>query len=298
MARLALALALLVFGAVIVAAESSIPLFLWSGSQIFIGGHNVDARVQSPSSLDSLFSALLSAGENPALLSSQSPEVVVALVTPTLGTGASSASELSNLQSTVADARSSLSLPYSRAISAALSPALATAPGAQTIRAKLGHEDDACESLLSRLAGDKFASIYRNGKTDAIVIKAQSVAAADACVSRVSDLVNQLTAGQFVALFSAEAADVHVATEFPSPRQSVPLFSTMAAFRPLAVPPLPPFTNTTIYYGPQYITANILIGLLCALLVIVTALCGVSCLMNIKPPLRFATQRLNVGREY
>jgi len=296
MARVMLALALMVM-VVAISAESTVPLFLWSGSQGFFA-ESQNPHVQSSSDVEGIITHVTTKGN----LNGVIPEVVVAFVTPSMGSGASSVAELSNLHSTLHAARSSLSVPYSRSFSSALSSSLAAAPVERTLKANLNDETDSCDKLISRLSQDKFSSIFTDAKCQVVLVSATSLAAADSCVGRVSAAVDRMTNGNFVALLSADLAEHAVATSFPSYRSyaAYPSFST-ASFSSMGygqVLPLPPFTNTTVYYGPQFITANILIGLIISLLILVVALCGISCLMDIKPPLRFATQKLNVGREY
>jgi len=296
MARVMLALALLVM-VVAISAESTVPLFLWSGSQDFFA-ESQSPRVQSSADVEGLITAITTKGNSNGVV----PEVVIAFVAPSMGSCASSVAELSNLHSTLHAARSSLSVPYSRSFSSALSSSLTSSPVERTLKANLNDETDSCDKLIMRLKADKFSSLFTDEKCQIVLVSATSLAAADSCVGRVSAAVDRLTSGNFVALLSADLAEHTVATSFPSYRSyaAYPSFST-ASFSTMGyvqVPPLPPFTNTTVYYGPQYITANILIGLIISLMVLVVALCGISCLMDIKPPLRFATQKLNVGREY
>ena len=57
-------------------------------------------------------------------------------------------------------------------------------------------------------------------------------------------------------------------------------------------------TSSDSYTGPKYITNTIFVGLFVGFSLIGMGLFGVAQLMAIKPPLRFATAKLNVGKEY
>lgn len=144
-------------------------------------------------------------------------------------------------QSTIGGAASSLSVPYMSLSDASVSEVLPAAlkhlsPSAQTVTGQLNAPAD-CDALLvgchlgsalgldrsladllcapraccaqSRLDG---LSVFGNRVADLIMVTSSDVAATDACVSRLTDRVAELSSGNYVALFAADAASPSVTT--------------------------------------------------------------------------------------
>jgi hypothetical protein len=167
----------------------------------------------------------------------------------------------------------------------------------QTISTKLAADSTAdCDNLLARLSGDKFSSIFSNGVPDLLLVTSEDISSTNACIKRVSEKVSKLTSGRYVGLFTAETATPAVRTVFAEGLSAAALLQSSA-----------PITHSTNglaarpqdnYIGPQFITPTILIGLLIAGLLLFWLLLIICCVMSVQPPLRFATQRLTVGKEY
>jgi len=295
---------------VVRAQVSSVPLLVWSSQQHFT---NSDADWEVPAVVDvqDVAEILLHLGtvglqpDSNALLeyvvepsSPSRPEVLVSFVFQK----ESSASALQEagafsgtqapvfefLQRALRAAKSSLVVPFLRtnnqAISQVLSSALASANGT-TVKLEGG----TCEAILSGLASHD--AIFHNGATDLLLIQPHSLDGA--CMDRILTAVTSLSRpGHMLALFTADSTGAPpVVTTFVGEE-----VGRLAQRRLLASAAMNASTTTIV--GIQYVNAPILAGLALSFLMLIFLWVGVSCLMSIQAPVRFASQALPVPKEY
>jgi hypothetical protein len=300
------------------------PLFLWSGQRLFSSldassahGHAHDlirsADLQSVLNRISGQHAEGSSAFAPYLEENlpAAPEVILAFVNSKMGAGSSSAAQLSSLQSTLVSSASSVSADYFTADGSSVASLLRSSAARLSAQSQASTTDlhldstASCETLLSRLGSDKLRSIFSNGVPDVLLVTSDDVSTTNACIKRVNDKVSKLTSGNYVGLFTAESVNPAVRNVFGDSISAASLLQTSAPIKTQALTATVTDVNFRCdkpqdvgCYGPQYLTGTILIGLLIAGLLIFTLLLAVCCVMSVQPPLRFATQRLTVGKEY
>jgi len=153
-------------------------------------------------------------------------------------------------------------------------------------------DSSSCSNVVGQVSGT--AGVFDNGVTELFVVRSTSPAATEACLSDMTSAVNQRTGGNYMAMVTSETtasrAAATMATE--SLQSASTRFHSMASL----------YANTTdlTYYGPKYITPDIVMGLLVVAILLIILFVGMCCVMSIESPLRFATpsQKLNIGKEY
>jgi hypothetical protein len=219
--------------------------------------------------------------------SAKQPEVVLALIAAEMSSstalrqagafGGVQSSTFAFVKESLKAAKSCLSVPYlqSDATTKVLTDAAVTT-------VKLGASGVSCTSLMAELA--THAAEFTNGKTELFTLNTEGVDAT--CLTQLVADVSARTKGSFVALFTAEKSDV---AEMILSKPTA-LIVENEARQLLSVQPL----NT----GLLYVNAPILSGLFLAFMMLFFVWVGVSCLMSIQAPARFATVPLPVPKEY
>lgn len=291
-----------------------VPLTLWSGQSYFQDDHTeVDSTVTLNEVLDTLrMDAQAHNSLTGYLRSTEKPEVLVAFVADTLNTaeaarqagGYSSkhaATGLKDLKLQLTTAASTLQIPYVNTGSIpSLSGALrgSVSPSAQALHADLGKGDATgrCAKLVGELQGK--AGLFDNGVTDLVLVSYPASLQAESgdCLNTVMSYIRRTTP-QYLALYSAESAP-QLRTDFHS--------LSAAAATPLSADSLPGGRrnllqntgNTTLncelygYCGPKYVTPTGMFAILLLLFMILTFWCGLSAMLEVQAPPRFAYQSL------
>jgi len=246
------------------------------------------------------------------------PEVVVAFIASKLGSsqvsqlgGAFSPQhdQMKKLKTTLAEARSSLTLPFlysnSGKFSSHLNDAVSAAsPRASTLSYAL---EDSCETALGNL--QQRSDLFSNNRLDLITIyfsdyQSQQV---DDCVSRVTDYVKTQSNGKYLALLSAEDSNVQIQTAFSTvkPGSDIPNWEMIdkpyqtVQFNSKRTTLMAKTSNSTGgYTGPQYITPAIMFGILLGFSLVFFLWTGLSNIIAIEAPVRFSHHKLQLSKEY
>lgn len=296
-----------------IARADIVPLTLWSGQSYFKDDHSeVDSTVTLNEVLETLRMDAQASNSLSEYMRSdaEKPEVLVAFVTDALNTaeaarqaGAYSSSHaatgLKDLKLQLTTASSTLQVPYvNTGATGSLTSSLrgSVSSSAQTLHANLGEgvAADRCANLLGRLQGR--AGVFNNGVTDLVLVSypASQQAEAGECLNTVMSYIRRTTP-EYLALYSAESAP-QLRTDFHS----------LGAATPLSADALPGGRrnllqntgNTTLncelygYCGPKYVTSDGMFTILLLLFMILTFWCGLSAMLEVQAPPRFAYQSL------
>jgi hypothetical protein len=164
----------------------------------------------------------------------------------------------------------------------ALTAAIRTNPQAQVVDLQLG---SSCDSVLASLGG---SSLFSNGVTDLVLVHV-SGKVEGSCAKKVIELASS-KADRLIFAMTAESQSM--VTDLPC--EIDPAWH--GASRMLLEDTIKA-TNTTAG-RLQYISTPILMGLMLMFVMLMFLLIGVSCLMSIDAPQRFATESLPVPKEY
>jgi len=306
--------------------SSPVPLFLWTGQPYFSADH---AEVSHPLNSDDFQTTLLHLFDDQidprATLSSYlsdevavTPEVVVAFIASKLGSSQASQlggafstqhDQMKKLKTTLAEARSSLTLPFlysnSGKFSSYLNDAVSAAsPGASTLSYAL---EDSCETALGNL--QQHPDLFSNNRLDLVTIyfsdyQSQQV---DDCVSRLTDYVKTQSSGKYLALLSAEDSNVQIQTAFSTVKEDVDVPNWEMIDKPYTSTQFNvkrtnlmanSGNSTTGYTGPQYITPAIMFGILLGFCLLFFLWTGISNIATIEAPVRFSHHKLQLAKEY
>jgi len=262
------------------AERDFVPLFSWSDQSYL--SKNTAANVASVDEVVSAFGKVLSQETR--------PEVVVAVVYDKLGSTTAfrangaygqkhpelAGSAMSEMETTLSGAVSSLSVPYLSVDQASVSSAVTSLFAEGSV-----HQTTQCEEAVEMLSG-----VLNNGVTDLVLLSVQTQPGLTV------ECLNALTraAKNYIAIVSADHSDRRIVTEFPQPVAGLKganrkLLSTVQA-------------ELYLWPGPQYILPNILLGLFFMFGFIFVVLVGVCCLMQIQTPIRFPHTNLRPPKEY
>lgn len=313
--------------------SSPVPMFVWSDKAYFANAAQVNEVVGLGEVSQLLKKAVSSQGVRQTGVlrdyvgtypQTYVPEVMVAFLQSKMSGsdmsrsadayGTSGVNGLSSLQATMERSRSALVMPYVAHGDASVPQALIDLvknadASAQTHTALAA---DGCDAVLSKL--DESSSMYYDGKTDLFLVKANDddTAGSSACMQRVMERVSQQTFGNYVGLYSAEAAQsVNVDFSTPEARDDVASFAATNPRRGLAQGLRAPSfletqaaasasgstTPTDLVVGPQYLLPAILSGLCLAGMLLFILWLGVSCLMAVERPIRFSKRSLVIAKE-
>jgi len=265
---------------------STVPLFSWSGPATSSSSVEVISRSIRSQELQNKLANVIS---------QQQPEIVVAVIADEMSTaqfsqlaGAFNQAQapLSFIKNNINAASVSLSAPYTvpllhSPLSSSLSALVSrVSPNAQSVSFNVVDESDV-EQVLAWL--DAHEELLSNGVVDVVVIKVQSASEAGSVLSK---LTEKLSAAQYLAIFSADSAP-SMQTTFAVDAEPAFTFlqSGLAA-------------NATVLEGPQYIYPDVLIALIIFIPLIFLLIFAVQCMMSIQAPVRFATTKIVIGKEY
>lgn len=280
---------------------------MFSGSDVFgAGEHSTVQDVVSSSSAQLGVSSVVNGRAAPQLnaKATSAPDMVLAFVYPELGSsdaftalGAYSSSEaaraavggsaLSQLAPMLEAAQSSVTVPYVYTQSA-VSRVLSNAVSSSSMSSRIKRAGSECGDVLKELQD---ASLYGNGAVDLLLVTADSSLTAE-CMQRAVAYVDEATNGNFVGVVGADSSSVNVRTNFAAEAEAFPFMhaSVLETARK---------ANATLDYpGPQFVTGNILAGLVLGFSFILITGFGVCCTSYIKPPVRFAHANLDIAKEY
>lgn len=302
---------LLLYSLLWVAALADIvPLTLWSGQRYFKGDH---AEIDDTISLDDVISALqLSSQASSTLMehfnsapSIEKPELLVAFVADELSSAEATrqaggysrthaATGLKDLKLQLTSASSSLQIPFVNTGSSSITKELRSslASNALSLHTTLGDEgEDRCAKLVQRVQ-DK-PGLFDNGVTDLVLVaySPEQQAEASTCMNHLMSYVSRSTT-EYMALFSANSAP-QLRTDF-RPEPSTLSTSSLPSRRSMQQNT----GNTTLncelygYCGPKYVTSTGMFAILLLLFMILVFWCGLSSLLEVTAPPRFAYQSL------
>jgi len=257
-------------------ATSPIPLLAWSNQRV---------DVPQASSLDTI-SAFVT----------QNPEIVFGFVTSRLGTsdfaraiGAYSNASGSNFQNLIETSPSSQFVPYtylrpSEKFSDILVDAVTkVSPKARILVSQLSGQTDeehvaGCDALLSSL--NEETALLNNGVSDLVLVESDAFDAnMEACIGRlISHVTNKNK--QYSAVVTGDTPAVDVLLDFPLATQPMYAYHSRRLLQSSG--------STTNYTGPQYITPTILWAILLTFFLIFLLWTGLSCLLEIEAPVRYA----------
>jgi len=238
-----------------------------------------------------------------AKASPKRPEAVLSFFYPQLGqTRPGQASAVQLLEEVLGSSQSCVSVPFveleSTSLSKALSNSLGLNPKAQVVAYQLGSSN--CGAILMQIRDNH--ELFGNEATDLLTLRPQGDSLDNACVKRIIELVSAKTNNNVVFTLSADEATT-ITTDFPSEAvQSHQFFSLNRDDKKLRslleTDGLKAPGNVTTPGALQYISTPILTGLMLGFVLLIFLFIGVSCLMSIDAPQRFATEALPVPKEY
>jgi hypothetical protein len=277
--------------ALVVASKSPIPVFLWSGERSFSLDHGETGDALETKDLSNALKQLVRPSEQLSTKLDQHislqapPEVVVAFVASQWD--ARQFQQLP-LQDLLQRSASSLVAPYLYSegkVSDVLVNALSS-PRYRVIAAQLSGDRkkqnnlSGCDALMASLHENE--RIFSDGVTQLVLTTFnQYDSTTGDCMRRVSEFVRTHT-DRYVGLVSADNSK-QIMTEFQENEMAT------RPGRRLLQQKFAATTNDT-YTGPQYITSSILFGILLSFFLLFMLWMGISCLMSIEGPVRFAYQ--------
>jgi len=277
----------------IVAGTTSIPLFLWSSKGYFSGRVQNVQETPTINDINTSLLKLTGASSLPetkiakyTVDSASKPELIVAYVLPELSSTLSQSDCLNtgDLQSILEKSESSLVFPYvhldeSRTLS-------------QSLLLTSERIDANCEDLVNSLNAD----IFGNGKTELVVANVRAGQAS--CLTQLDSYIAEQSKGNFIGLLSGEVPTA-IKTEYISAPAMLETsddsfahtFNTAALSETLDA-------NITSSQSVEYVTPDIMTGLLVSLILLIILFGGLTCLLSIESPVRYGTQRLVLAKEY
>jgi hypothetical protein len=336
---LTLALALVMANA----APTAVPLFMWSGQPYFAPEGKVSSDALTANEFRLLFTQSIYPKSDftpvrnllPARAPTIQPELVLAFVFNELSSGTASREsgayetdvdsapnlQFKFLKSAITSSVSSVTAPYFLPGAAPISEQMvsihnALAPRAQVFATQIdgtehGAADDVslsgCDALIAHL--DEHAPVFTDGQADLVLVKYSILDRKDTCMQRVTDHVAERTGGNFVGVFSADAAFSDAAplqTSFAEVDAHVRSGNVLAAsnnfvYHTLAAAGATPSTSrngTLVYPGVKMITPDVFWALILGLIFFIAVTCGVCWIQSIEPPARFTTVPLQLAKEY
>jgi len=298
------------------AAVSSVPLFMWSPLGYFSESRctewEVDDRVSS-SDVAAGLRRLVKAGSQSrdnsnAFLDyfSQSspanrPEAVLSLFYPQLGKAkATHSSATQVLEEALGASPSCIAAPFVNVDSGSLSKTLANSlglnPKAQVLSFQLDGSN--CGSILVQIRDN--ADLFSNDATDLLTLRSADDQPLDTgCVKRIMELVSAKTKNNVVFTVAADEP-TQIITDFPSEAVQTHQWYSLDRQDDKKIRSLleEGARNTTTPGALQYISTPILTGLLLSFVLLIFLFIGVSCLMSVDAPQRYATEALPVPKEY
>jgi len=273
------------------ASKSPVPVFFWSGQRSFSLDHGETGESLESQDLANALKQIVNPSERlPSKLDQHislegAPEVVVAFVASQWD---SRQLEKLPLKDLLSHSTSSLVAPYLYSegrVSDALGGALATAPS-RVIAAQLSGNRktrgtlSGCDALMASLHENE--QIFSDGLTQLVLTTFNKYdGPTGACIRRVNEYIKSQT-DRYVGLVSADDAKP-IYTEFAEEEST----ASPGGRRLLQ---LKASNTSSTYTGPQYVTPSILFGVLLSFFLIFVLWMGVSCLMSVEGPVRFAYQ--------
>lgn len=330
-AAAALAVVALATVALSARSEAFVPLFLWSGRPLFANDHLSVSDTVSGSEFRHIFQRIVGGAHShkhskylntPVYYESshEAPEVVVAFVYNHLSSAAASReagaygpvenANFQYLRSAMAAAASSFAAPSLLAttpIGAEIADLhSAIAPNAQVFATQIDGDSaeavNTCDALLQSV--EEHSYVFANKQTDLIVVKYSDAVAsrADHCMQRVADAVAARTAGNFLAVASAEMAEPLQFAFVESQAHANTLLSGVnyaQRFKAQAngVGATYGGRNGTLP-GVKMITPSIFWALIIALVMVIAITCGVCWVQSVETPARFTSTPLILAKEY
>lgn len=296
-----------VFGSI-----SSVPLFIWSPLGYFREGKCTEQEVTDVVTASDVAAGMRRLGKAGAqtkggsnmLLDSfatstpaSRPEVVLSFFAPHLGkTKPGYASTVELLEETFGSAKSCVSAPFvevEAGLSKTLSNSLGLNPKAQVVTYELGASN--CGTILMQIRDN--AELFGNDATDLLTLRSEDNTPLDgSCVKRIIELVSSKAKNNVVFTFSTDET-TQLTTDFGGDyiAQSQLLYSlNNDDRRSLLDDAAPNATPGKV----QYVSTPILTGLLLSFVLLIFLFIGISCLMSIDAPQRFAIEALPVPKEY
>lgn len=293
-----------VFGSI-----SSVPLFIWSPLGYFREGKCTEQELTDVTASDvaagmrrlGKAGSQMKGGSNMLLDSfatsspASRPEVVLSFFTPQLGkTKPGYASTVQLLEDTFGSAKSCVSAPFvevESGLSKTMSNSLGLNPKAQVVTYQLGASN--CGNILMQIRDN--SELFGNDATDLLTLRSEDNTPLDgACVKRIIELVSAKTKNNVVFTLSSDEP-TQIITDFESEAVQSQLYSLNSDKQMRS---LLDATKNATPGKVQYVSTPILTGLLLSFVMLIFLFIGVSCLMSIDAPQRFATEALPVPKEY
>jgi len=217
--------------------------------------------------------------------SSDVPEAVVAFVYPKLSTLTKDVQVLQLVEGYLENSASCVSMPFvdaQKTISQTITSALRFNRKAQDFSLQLGSD---CDATMGYIRG---SGLLSNGVTDLVVVRTDGMGDG-ACMKRIIELVAAQSEEKVVLALTAEPTSIvtDVSCEIDEPLRSSRVLLQMS-----------PPNNSTSPGVIQYISPPILTALMLSFVLLMFLLIGVSCLLSVDAPQRFATESLPVPKEY